>query len=226
MGDVGDHLRDQPGLGRDADPLGRTADRLLELVGRERRNRLGPAPEQLAEARGRERPVEEVRSQRHDHAEPALGSALATRRDSRNSFPLAVVAREREDLLELIDHERRPRSPRANASPTTSSRPRDPASSGRAAAGSDAPRSAGAPPPARRSGALPGRSRPRTRSAPSPSAPGRIAGTSPARTTDDFPPPLGPTTARNRDPGLARSAGRSVGRRAPRDRRSRRRRLR
>ena len=30
-----------------------------------------------------------------------------------------------------------------------------------------------------------------------PSAPRRIAGTSPARTTEDLPPPLGPTTARN-----------------------------
>ena len=42
MGDVGDHLRHQPGLGPDADPFGRPSDRLLELVGGERRNRLGP----------------------------------------------------------------------------------------------------------------------------------------------------------------------------------------
>ena len=34
-------------------------------------------------------------------------------------------------------------------------------------------------------------------------APCLIAGTSPARTTEDFPPPLGPTTARNLDPGPA-----------------------
>ncbi len=32
-------------------------------------------------------------------------------------------------------------------------------------------------------------------------APDLIAVTSPARTTEDFPPPLGPTTARNLDPG-------------------------
>jgi hypothetical protein len=33
------------------------------------------------------------------------GSAAATRRDSRKSFPLPLVRREREDLFELIDHE-------------------------------------------------------------------------------------------------------------------------
>ena len=71
MDDVGDDLRDEPGLGRDADLLGRTADRLLELVRRERRHRLGATAEQLTEARGRERPVEEVRPERHDHADPA-----------------------------------------------------------------------------------------------------------------------------------------------------------
>ena len=61
MGDVGDHLRHQPGLGPDADPFGRTSDRLLELVGGERRNRLGPLGEQLSEPRIDEGAVVEVR---------------------------------------------------------------------------------------------------------------------------------------------------------------------
>ena len=50
MGDVGDHLRHQPGLGSDADPFGRPSDRPLQLIGGERRNRLGPFGEQLSEA--------------------------------------------------------------------------------------------------------------------------------------------------------------------------------
>ena len=73
MGDIGDHLRHQPGLGPDADPFGGASDRLLELVGGERRNRLGPFSEQLSEPRVDERAVVEVCPEGHDDAEPALG---------------------------------------------------------------------------------------------------------------------------------------------------------
>ena len=43
MGDVGDHLGYEPGLGPNADPLGRPSDRPLKLLGGERRDRLGPS---------------------------------------------------------------------------------------------------------------------------------------------------------------------------------------
>ena len=105
MGDVGDHLRHQPGLGPDADPFGRPSDRLLELVGGERRNRLGPFGEQLPEARVDERAVVEVRPEGHDDAQPALGIGGGDAQRLEEQLPLALVAGEREDLLELVDHE-------------------------------------------------------------------------------------------------------------------------
>ena len=105
MGDVGDHLRHQPGLGPDADPFGRPSDRLLELVGRERRNRLGPFGEQLPEAGVEERAVVEVRPEGHDHAQPALGVGGGHAKRLEEQLPLPLVCGEREDLLELVDHE-------------------------------------------------------------------------------------------------------------------------
>ena len=53
--------------------------------------------------------------------------------------------------------------------------------------------------------------------------PARIAGTNPARTTDDFPLPLGPTTARNRDPGPGCRIWEQVGDQPSRPKKSRRR---
>ena len=105
MGDVGDHLRHQPGLGSDADPFGRPSDRLLELVGCEGRNRLGPFGEQLSEAGVDERAVVEVRPEGHDDAEPALGVGGGDAKRLQEQLPLPLVCGEREDLLELIDDE-------------------------------------------------------------------------------------------------------------------------
>ncbi len=105
MGDVGDHLRHQAGLGPDADPFDRSADRLLELVGCEGRNRLGPLGEQLPETRVDERAVVEVCPERHDDAEPALGVGGGDAERLEEQSPLALLCGEREDLLELIDHE-------------------------------------------------------------------------------------------------------------------------
>ena len=105
MGDVGDHLRHQPGLGPDADPFDRPPDRLLELVGCEGRNRLGPFGEQLPETRVDERAVVEVRPEGHDDAEPALGVGGGDAKRLQEQLPLPLVGGEREDLLELIDDE-------------------------------------------------------------------------------------------------------------------------
>ena len=62
--------------------------------------------EQLAEPGVEQRAVVEVRPEGHDHAEPALRvGGRATRSDSRNSSRSPLVGGEREDLLELVDHE-------------------------------------------------------------------------------------------------------------------------
>ena len=105
MGDVGDRLRHQTRVGPDALQLGRASDRVLELVGHHRGNGLGPCGEQLAEPWIRERPIVEVGTERHDHTEsaPGVGGRDAERLEEQLS--LAFVRREREELLELIDHE-------------------------------------------------------------------------------------------------------------------------
>ena len=105
MRDVGDHLRHQPGLRSDADPFGRPSDRLLELVGDERRNRLGPFGEQLPEAGVEEGAVVEVRPEGHDHAQPTLRIGGGDAKRLEEQFPFAFVSGEREDLFELVDHE-------------------------------------------------------------------------------------------------------------------------
>ena len=105
MGDVGDHLRHQPGLGADADPFDRAADRLLELVGGEGRNRLGPFGEQLPETRVDERAVVEVCPKRHDDAEPALGVGGGDAKRLEEQLPFPFLCGECEDLLELVDHQ-------------------------------------------------------------------------------------------------------------------------
>ena len=105
MGDVGDHLRHQTLLGPDAHPFARASDRLLELVGCEGRNGFGPLSEQLSEARIDERAVVEVRPEGHDDVESALGVDGGDAKHFQEQFALALVRGEREDLLELIDHE-------------------------------------------------------------------------------------------------------------------------
>ena len=105
MGDVGDHLRHQAWLRPDADPLDRPSDRLLELVGGERRNRLGPFSEQLPESGVDEWAVVEVCPEGHDDAEPTLGVGGGDAKRLEEQFPLPLVRGQCEDLLELIDHE-------------------------------------------------------------------------------------------------------------------------
>jgi hypothetical protein len=92
MGYVGDHLRHQSGLGSDTDPFGRASDRLLELVGSERRNSLGPGREQLPEAGVDEGAVVEVRAEGHDHAQAALGIGGRDAEGLEEQLPLAFVA--------------------------------------------------------------------------------------------------------------------------------------
>jgi hypothetical protein len=105
MGDVGDQLGNQPGLGSDADPFGRPPDRPLELVGYERGQRLGPLGEQLAEAGVDKWAVVEVRPEGHDHAKPTLGVGGGDAKRLQEEFPLLLVSGEGEGLLELIDKE-------------------------------------------------------------------------------------------------------------------------
>ena len=129
MGDVGDHLRHQPGLGQDADPFDGPSDRLLELVGRERRNRLGTFSEQLPEARVDERAVVEVCPEGHDDAEPALGVGRGDAKRLEEQTPLRLVGGEGEDLLELIDNEHDLRVARCDQIDRLEQTSRDPESS-------------------------------------------------------------------------------------------------
>ena len=107
--DVGDHLGHQAGLGADADPLGRSSDRLFQLVGRERGHGLGPRREQLAHPRVGERAVVEVGAERDDDTKPALGIEGRDAQGLEEQLPLALVGGEGEDLLELVhdQHEHR-----------------------------------------------------------------------------------------------------------------------
>ena len=61
--------------------------------------------EQLPETRVDERAVVEVRPEGHDDAEPALGVGGGDAKRLEEQLPLPLVCGEREDLLELVDHE-------------------------------------------------------------------------------------------------------------------------
>ena len=93
MRDVRDHLRDETGLEPDPGPLGRASDRLLQLIGLQRRDRLRPTREELAEARVDERPVVEVGTERDDHADPAVGIDRRHTDALEEVRPLALVRR-------------------------------------------------------------------------------------------------------------------------------------
>ncbi len=93
VGDVGDDLGLEAGLDGDADPFDRPSDRLLDLVGRERRHRLGPCREQLAEPRVRQRAVVEVGAKRHDDSDPALGIECRHAQGLEEQLPLVLVTR-------------------------------------------------------------------------------------------------------------------------------------
>ena len=179
------------------------SDRLLELVGRERRHGLGPRREQLTEARVDQRAVEEVGAQGDDDAEPARRDrAAATRKDSRNRSRSArrVVSVKTSSNWSTTKHDLGAREGPGGRRP--SSRPREPDSSTSRSRGSAC--TAMRP---QRGLELVERVCARATSRPRSVAPGRpgrqrrIAGTSPARTTDDFPP----RSARRR-PGTASRA--------------------
>ena len=74
MGHVGDHLGDEPGLGRDADRFGRPRMACSSSSGVSGGTASVRAGEQLAEARIHQRPIVEVRPEGDDHAQPAPGS--------------------------------------------------------------------------------------------------------------------------------------------------------
>ena len=103
--DVGDDLRHEPGFGHDADRFGRPSDRLLQLVGRERWDRLRPRREQLAEAWVHQRSVVEVGTERDDDAEPALGIGCRHAQGLEEQLTLMFVGSEGEDLLELVNNQ-------------------------------------------------------------------------------------------------------------------------
>ena len=186
---------------------------------------LGPGAEQLCRsagtrAAGRRSPRAASRSpestRRVDRWRPAT---------TRGRLPLAVVrvnvntsSNWSTTRTALVSGGRRvARPPRAG--PAIRSR------AGRGASGSAAPPRRRIASSSSSIGCAPGRAR-NTATSASPSAPARIAGTSPARTTDDFPLPLGPTT--DEEPGSGTPSFGQPGEqsdRAPRDRRSRRRRL-
>ena len=73
VGGVRDHGRDEAGLEGDAGALGGAADRLFELVGLQRWDRLRATREQLAEARVHQRAIVEVGAERRDHSDAAVG---------------------------------------------------------------------------------------------------------------------------------------------------------
>ena len=167
------------------------------------RARAGPPPrrarEQVREARGtaaagrRSRRAASTTTRRR-----LCGSVTAASRLSRKCVAYVLVLDQREDLLELVDHEDQFGPSAAGAAARPGGAVLVPFAAARSGSAAD-------PATARSSAASSSVERVRARehvddrprSEPS-IAPRRSAGTSPARTTDDFPLPLGPTTARNR----------------------------
>jgi hypothetical protein len=102
VGDIRDHLRHQTRLELNRLTLGRSADRLLQLVRCERRDRLDPGRQQLAEPRVHERSVVVIGPEGHDHPEPAGRIERGDPQRLQHQLALALVGREREQLLELV----------------------------------------------------------------------------------------------------------------------------
>ena len=110
LGDIGEHRGDQAGLERHIHTLRRARDRAFELLGRERDHGLHTGLEQLREAPVEERPVVEVGAEGDDHAEPAAGVGRRRLEALEEVRPDRLVLDQREDLLELVDHEDEVRS--------------------------------------------------------------------------------------------------------------------
>ncbi len=150
--DVGDHLGDETRLEEGGLPFRRSADRLLQLVGGERRNRLVPRRQELAEPRVHERPVVVIRSERHDHPEPAARIECRDSQRFQGELAFPLVGRQREQFLELIHDEEQLRIAGTMWSALRGGRGARPGGCRRAAS-ADASRPAAAPTRAHRAGA-------------------------------------------------------------------------
>jgi hypothetical protein len=102
---LGNDLGRQPGLQRDAHPFGGFADGLFQLRGGQRRQRLGPGPEQVPEARIPQRPIVEVGPQGEHHPDAASGVGDRRVQGCQEAGPLRLVFHQREQLLELVYHQ-------------------------------------------------------------------------------------------------------------------------
>ena len=137
------------------------------------------------------------------------GSARpTTRKDLQEQLSLALAVGEGEDLLELIDdeHDLGVAGHRQVDRLEQAAGVRPPAGRGAVRRGAIAMRRSAAS--SSSIGCAPGNISATNHVRDPASAPARIPGTTPARTTEDFPLPLGPTTARNPAPAPASRARR------------------
>ena len=185
--------------------------------------------ERVVEPRERRAGAQEVRPHRQDDRHPAPRRGRRVQQVGEERGPRSLEMRPRlvilrpvgEDLLELVDDDDQPRLRRRVAQRQAGEAGRARArlavqvvgrasAPGRRRASPSAGRNARRParPPGSPAGRPPAaRSRPSTARSPS-IAPALSRGISPASTTDDFPLPDGPSTARNRAPRVARTSRR------------------
>jgi hypothetical protein len=102
---VGDDLGNEPWLEANADTSRRPLDRLGKLFLRRRRNRDHPGPQQLPELRVAKGVIEEVGAQRHENTRGRVGVVGQRSETCEEPAACLLVGREREQLLELVDHE-------------------------------------------------------------------------------------------------------------------------
>ncbi len=105
LGDVAEHRGHEARFQRHVDPLRRSRDRSLELIGREWDHRFDARAEQFGEASVQQWPVVEVGSQRDDDTEAAVrvgGGGFEAVEEVR---PDVLSFDQGEHLLELVDHE-------------------------------------------------------------------------------------------------------------------------
>ena len=114
--DVGDDVRDQPRLQLQARAPGRARDRCLKLPGAQRMHRDMAVLDQRAEPSHTQRPVIEIRAQRHHHTHTSVSRrhGVGQQLDEASS---AGLVREGEQLLELVDHHQQLPAPLAKPHP-------------------------------------------------------------------------------------------------------------
>ena len=104
VGERADQLGSQGALDRAADTPRRLDDGRLDLCRQHRRDRHGRLLDQRAERLDTQGPVEVVGPQRRHHAQPAVRDGQRMR-EGLEERPLLGLRRQREQLLELVDHQ-------------------------------------------------------------------------------------------------------------------------